>query len=332
MFAHHLSSRLQDISSIEDASEMGKIPQNIVNRFVSMKVSEVTGASHSRKDKTLKNKTLDDTNDKMVHLADMIIKAPIRQNMYQSPDAKGGVYHCVNVVEHERMSVRYFYRKTQNELQKEIEESKKTKQIMEWIEKDEIEQHFEDIQREWLRNLTYKHPLYGADSMGSLFHPQALWNLANLDTILDLISTDIEGVTIPYLYFGSWRAMFAWHIEDRALWALNYLHFGRPKVWFGIPPSESYKMEQVMANNFPKAAAYCRVFTRHKNSFITPKLLTKAGVVLCKAVQRANEIIITAPNAYHAGFNLGFNCAEAVNIATPSWIPLGINAAHCQCG
>ena len=91
-------------------------------------------------------------------------------------------------------------------------------------------------------------------------------------------------------------------------------------------------MEALMASCFPKDAAFCNVFTRHKSSFIAPKILENHGVKFYRAIQRANEIIITSPNAYHSGFNLGFNCAEAVNLATPSWIPLGIKAAHCKCG
>eukprot|EP01084_Bolivina_argentea_P306475 529605_1 len=358
MIGHKLCNRLSEISSINHYRDMGRIPSNIINSYVSMNMTiyeddyyfngngdgnsginseneeyNYNGeADHSISDMILKHKTILDTNDKCEYLSDIIIKAPIRQTIYQSPNAKGGVYHCVNVVEHERMSVRYFYEKTELELKTEIKESKKTKEIMEWITNDLIELHLDEIQREWIRNLTYRHPLYGADSMGSLFHMDQIWNLANCDSILNLLSADIEGVTIPYLYFGSWRSMFAWHIEDRALWAINYLHFGKPKIWFGIPSKDAAKMEQVMAANFPKDSAYCKEFSRHKNSFIAPKLLMKNGIEIYKAIQRANEIIITSPNAYHAGFNLGFNCAEAVNIATPSWIPLGIKAPHCKCG
>ena len=43
------------------------------------------------------------------------------------------------------------------------------------------------------------------------------------------------------------------------------------------------------------------------------------------------EFVILNAGAYHAGFNQGFNCAEAVNFATEDWIPLGMKATRCCC-
>jgi hypothetical protein len=48
-------------------------------------------------------------------------------------------------------------------------------------------------------------------------------------------------------------------------------------------------------------------------------------------VQHAGEFVITFPRGYHAGFNLGFNCAESVNFALDSWIELGRKAQVCNC-
>jgi len=40
------------------------------------------------------------------------------------------------------------------------------------------------------------------------------------------------------------------------------------------------------------------------------------AVVCLQAKQEPNEFIVLNSGAYHSGYNLGFNCAEAVNFAT----------------
>ena len=41
--------------------------------------------------------------------------------------------------------------------------------------------------------------------------------------------------------------------------------------------------------------------------------------------------MLCAAGAYHAGFNVGFNCAESTNFATTSWIQHGAAADFCRC-
>jgi hypothetical protein len=184
--------------------------------------------------------------------------------------------------------------------------------------------------------VTYSPPLYGADVEGSLFDAGcAHWSVGALDTLLSrtlrAAGARIPGVTSPYLYFGAWRALFAWHTEDLDLYSVNYLHYGAPKTWYTVPPGARGRLERAAASAAPELFAQCRQFLRHKELLLSPALLRAAGVPFTRVTQRPREFVVTYPGAYHAGFNHGYNCAESTNFATRAWVPVGAAASACGC-
>jgi len=70
---------------------------------------------------------------------------------------------------------------------------------------------------------------------------------------------------------------------------------------------------------------------RHKTFLINPEIIKQNGINIYKCIQQPGEFVITFGGSYHAGFNMGFNCAEAVNFATKNWIDIGIKAKICKC-
>ncbi|XP_061634771.1 lysine-specific demethylase 4A isoform X2 [Phyllopteryx taeniolatus] len=195
---------------------------------------------------------------------------------------------------------------------------------------------FNELERKFWKNLTFNPPLYGADVSGSLYDPDVCeWNIGRLDTILDTVEHEsgvkIKGVNTPYLYFGMWKAAFAWHTEDMDLYSINYLHFGEPKSWYAVPPEHGRRLERLAKGFFPGNAQSCEAFLRHKMTLISPSILKKYGIPFEKVTQEAGQFVVTFPYSYHAGFNHGFNCAESTNFATERWIDYGKRATLCSC-
>lgn len=108
-------------------------------------------------------------------------------------------------------------------------------------------------------------------------------------------------------------------------------NFNLKRFWYGIPPNEEHKFFDLAKKLYPEANKECSEFMRHKTFLFNPLLALSKGIKVHKCLQNPGEFVITLAKSYHAGFNMGFNCAEAVNFATKSWINLGMKAKSCDC-
>ena len=121
---------------------------------------------------------------------------------------------------------------------------------------------------------------------------------------------------------GSLFSSFCWHVEDQFLYSINFLHEGQAKTWYGIPGGYGQQFHDLLKEKIvPELFHEEPNLLEHLITMIGPAELVSHGVPVCRAVQEKGEFIVTFPRAYHAGFNNGFNCAEAVNFATADWLP-----------
>jgi [histone H3]-trimethyl-L-lysine4 demethylase len=158
------------------------------------------------------------------------------------------------------------------------------------------------------------------------------WNLNVMplekDSLFRHIKTDISGMTVPWLYVGMCFSTFCWHNEDHYTYSANYQHFGDTKTWYGIPSGSAERFEDAMREAVPELFEQQPDLLFQLVTLLQPDKLRKANVQVYALDQRAGEFVITFPQAYHAGFNHGFNLNEAVNFAPSDWEPFGAAAVE----
>eukprot|EP00045_Choanoeca_perplexa_P017474 m.254270 g.254270 ORF g.254270 m.254270 type:complete len:1076 (+) comp17550_c0_seq1:706-3933(+) len=155
-------------------------------------------------------------------------------------------------------------------------------------------------------------------------HP---WNINNWPihrrSLFRFIDQPVSGVKVPWLYVGQLFSSFCWHIEDHWCYSVNYMHRGQPKTWYGVPSKDAPALEKAMLEAAPDLFEKRPDLLHDLVTLASPSYLADHGVDVYRVDQHPGEFIVTFPRAYHAGFNNGFNVAEAVNFAPAHWLSMG---------
>ncbi len=141
------------------------------------------------------------------------------------------------------------------------------------------------------------------------------------------------GIHTPYLYVAGTDGPtpFALHVEDSHLYSLNYLHAGAPKFWVVIHPHDAERLEKrLLDQHYAKPSDPCSQFVRHMSAWVPVALLDLWDLRYTTVEQRPGDLVVTAPGAYHQGWNGGWNVAEAVNYGDGMSAARALDYKHCR--
>ena len=164
------------------------------------------------------------------------------------------------------------------------------------------------------------------------FYKETYWNLNNIpnskNSVLRHLKVGINGINVPWLYFGCLFSTFCWHNEDNYMYSINYHHRGAPKQWYGVPGTkqDADGVERVFKNYLSMKMRDVPDLLHHITTSFSPRLLNKEGVRVCKLLQNAGEFIVTFPRAFHGGFSLV--CHIVCIVCASSHLNLYINSNH----
>lgn len=109
--------------------------------------------------------------------------------------------------------------------------------------------------------------------------------------------------------------------------SINFNHYGKPKLWYGVPENNREKFDRAVKEKCSLLFKKDPNILFDVTTMVSPTYLRSQGVKIFKTLQRQGEFIVTYPGSYHGGFSTGLNIGEAVNFATLTWIKYGLK---CQ--
>eukprot|EP00934_Nitzschia_sp_Nitz4_P008949 Nitzschia sp. Nitz4//scaffold188_size43225//5035//7408//NITZ4_007342-RA/size43225-snap-gene-0.35-mRNA-1//1//CDS//3329539835//8939//frame0 len=171
-------------------------------------------------------------------------------------------------------------------------------------------------------------PKFGTDD----YYKETWWNTNNIpwapNSVLRHVKVGVNGINVPWMYYGALFTTFCWHNEDNYLYSINYHHTGAPKQWYGVPGTkkDADGLEKVFKNYLSMKMRDVPDLLHHITTMFSPRLLQNADVPIYKLLQYEGEFVVTFPRSFHGGFSMGPNIGEAVNFATHDWITHGSDA------
>lgn len=80
------------------------------------------------------------------------------------------------------------------------------------------------------------------------------------------------------MYVGMCFATFCWHNEDHWNYSINYLHWGEPKTWYGVPGMKAELFEETMKSVAPELFQSQPDLLHQLVTIMNPNLLMANGV------------------------------------------------------
>ncbi|XP_072365716.1 protein Jumonji isoform X1 [Scyliorhinus torazame] len=155
------------------------------------------------------------------------------------------------------------------------------------------------------------------------------WNLTvlpnNSGSILRHFGA-LSGVTIPWLNIGMVFTTSCWSRDQNHLPYIDYLHTGADCIWYCIPAEEKSKLDEVV-HTLLQANGTSGLDMLESNIMISPEVLCKEGIKVCRTVQQSGQFIVCSPGAFVSKVCCGYSVSEAVHFATTQWLNMGYEAA-----
>ncbi|CAG7723621.1 unnamed protein product, partial [Allacma fusca] len=150
----------------------------------------------------------------------------------------------------------------------------------------------------------------------NFFNP---FSLANLEAPLfaDKTVKGIEGLNIPFKYYGCPNSSTPMHLDDYGLSTTSFHVAGATKVWITIAPKEKLRFQKLvelsLPSQFKKTAEVCDRKLSGAKLMFTLELVEKWQVKYLVVLQNPGDLLLLNGNTYHQVHNTGFNIVRGMN-------------------